>query len=195
LDQPQEIAKYLKIDHHFQPAWQTNEEQYGNAILTRYPLKIIKTGVLHQQHKDRSFRCAMWAEINTGGSVPIQLITTHLSIYPQEQLQQARELVDHWIAPARKKGPVVLCGDFNARPKSRAHKVLADALKDVETFDDSPRRSTYFSPFPVLRVDHIFVSEFVTPVNVVVPFSRVSRIASDHLPLACDLKFEIAESN
>lgn len=191
LNQPHEIAKHLKIDHHFHPAWQINEEQYGNAILTRFPLEIIKAGVLHQQHQDRSFRCAMWVEIDTGGPVPIQLITTHLSIYPQEQLQQAREIANDWIEPALKKGPVVLCGDFNARPKSRAHKVLADALKDVETFDDSPSRSTYFSPFPVLRVDHIFVSESLTPVNVVVPFSRMARIASDHLPLTSDLKLEI----
>ncbi|MDG2012774.1 MAG: endonuclease/exonuclease/phosphatase family protein, partial [Pirellulaceae bacterium] len=188
LDQPHVIAEYLKMNHHFHPAWHVQEERFGNAILTRFPMQVVRTDGLHQYNEDRSRRSALWVEIDIGKEKPLQLINTHLSIYPQEQLLQAQQLVKEWVEPARLAGPIVVCGDFNARPNSKTHKAFASALGDVDAFNDGPSRSTYFSPFPVLRVDHIFVNEMLKPINVEVPFSRMARIASDHLPLTTDLK-------
>ena len=195
LDQPRMIAEYLKMNHHFHPAWQRQDEQFGNAILTRFPMQVVRSDGLLQYNEDRSLRSALWVEIDIGKEKPLQLINTHLSIYPQEQQLQAQQLVKEWVEPARSAGPIIVCGDFNARPNSKTHKTFAGALGDVDAFNDAPTRSTYFSPFPVLRVDHIFVSELLKPVDVEVQFSRMARIASDHLPLTTDLEVSALSQN
>ncbi|MBZ0167719.1 MAG: hypothetical protein K8I00_13010, partial [Candidatus Omnitrophica bacterium] len=48
-------------------------------------------------------------------------------------------------------------------------------------------RATWFGPFPMTRIDHIFVSEEFELVHVDVPRSWLDRMASDHLPLIADV--------
>ncbi len=190
-DQAHAIAEYLEMSHRFHPAWQVNEEQFGNAVLSRLPMQLVKATGLHHHKADRSRRSALWVELDTGLASKIQLINTHLSIYPLEQRTQAAELVDDWVRPAAESGPVVVCGDFNARPKSRTWKTLGTALRDVESFDARPTRSTYFSPFPMSRLDHMFVSAGIEVVDTRVIDSRIARVASDHLPLLAELEVRI----
>jgi endonuclease/exonuclease/phosphatase family metal-dependent hydrolase len=190
LDQAQSIARILEMDYHFHPAWHVQDEQFGNAVLTRHPMRVIERGGLHHHKADRSRRSAIWVEIDAGGSRTIQVINTHMSIYPVEQRIQARELLEKWVAPARSRGPVILCGDFNARPGSRTWSILAASMRDVESFDERPARRTYFSPWPLMRVDHIFVTGTIRADAVHVLDSRMARTASDHLPLVADLRFD-----
>jgi endonuclease/exonuclease/phosphatase family metal-dependent hydrolase len=191
-DQAQAIARHLKMNHHFHPAWHIQEERFGNAILTRFPMKVIEAGGLHHHKQDRSRRSALWAEIETPQGLALQVINAHLSIYPQEQLIQAQQLINEWVKPASLRGPVVLCGDFNARPKSRTHRVCVGNMTDVEEADNRRVGSTYFSPYPLMRVDHIFVTEDLKPIQASIISSRLARIASDHLPLVADLKLRSA---
>ena len=188
-DQAQEVARHLEMSHEFRPAWHLEEEQFGNAILTKFPMRVVKSESLHQQKTNRSKRSALWVEIDIDDNVSLQLINTHLSIYPAEQLAQATQLVDEWITPAMSQGPVVFCGDFNARPNSATHQRICDALHDVESFDSNPTRSTLFSPFPISRVDHIFVSPGIQVTNNQVMQSRLAKISSDHLPVISELIF------
>ena len=187
-DQVREIANYLEMNHKFHPAWHLEEEKFGNAILTQFPMRVVETKGLHHHKADRSRRSALWAEIDVNDALTVQVINTHLSIYPKEQLIQAKELLEEWVQPASLLGPVVLCGDFNAGPMSPVHKAFSKQLFDVESFDGKPTNSTYFSPFPVTRLDHIFVTNEWRAVNPQVIDSRMARIASDHLPLLVDLK-------
>ena len=46
IDQAEIIARKLEMKHHFHPAFRWKDEQYGNAILSRYPMALIKTGSL-----------------------------------------------------------------------------------------------------------------------------------------------------
>lgn len=190
-DQVCAIAQHLSMDHQFQPAWQIEEEQFGNAILTRLPMKLVQASGLHHHKKDRSRRSALWVEIELGNGVSLQVINSHLSIYPAEQKIQAQQLLEEWVHPASLIGPVVLCGDFNARPGSKTHKILVGTIQDVESFDSFPTRPTLFSPFPLTRVDHIFVSEGLRATKNHVIQSRLAKTASDHLPLVSDLKLVI----
>ena len=43
-------------------------------------------------------------------------------------------------------------------------------------------------PRPILQIDHIFVSNHLTPLSVKVPTSRSAQMASDHLPLLAELQ-------
>ena len=40
------IARKLEMKYHFHPAFRWKDEQYGNAILSRYPMALIKSGAL-----------------------------------------------------------------------------------------------------------------------------------------------------
>ncbi|QEG20433.1 endonuclease/exonuclease/phosphatase family protein [Mariniblastus fucicola] len=186
-DQAHKIAELLEMSHHFHPAWNIEEEQFGNAILTRLPMRVVQKQSLHHHKKDRSRRSAIWVEVELPGGTSLQIINTHLSIYPKEQRIQAMQLLDEWVEPAKLAGPVVLCGDLNARVASTTHRILCVNLKDIESFDANRTQRTLFSPFPISRVDHGFVSDQLRCSQVKVDRSRLGRVASDHLPLAFDL--------
>ncbi len=189
LDQAHEIAKHLEMEFHFHPAWHIEEERFGNSILTRFPMRKSRGRGLHHYKEGRSRRGALWVEIDVEERISLQLITAHLSLYPKEQLLQATELVDQWIKPASQHGPIVLCGDFNARPNNPAYKAINQVLWDVESFDEQIRPAgTYFSPRPVARLDHIFVSGGLQVKNCQVISTRLAKSASDHLPLMTDLR-------
>ena len=187
-DQARTIARQLEMNFEFHPAWHVEEEKFGNAILTKFPMRVVRAEGLHHHKQDRSRRSALWVEVDINHQTTLQLISTHMSIYPKEQLIQARQLMDEWIEPASVLGPVVLCGDFNARPNTATYRVFAKKLFDVESFDDNPTLPTYFSPFPFARVDHIFVTGQLAIQKVEILGSRIAKLASDHLPLAADLK-------
>ena len=44
VDQAHEIARRLDMACHFNAALQVEEEQYGDAILTSYPERLVKAG-------------------------------------------------------------------------------------------------------------------------------------------------------
>ncbi len=187
-DQAAEIAKYLEMDFHFHPAWDLQGERFGNAILTRLPARLIQAGSLYQAKEKRSKRSALWAEIALDSGVRFQVICAHLSIYPNEQLRQVQELFTDWVQPAQSAGPVVLCGDFNARPASAAYRYLAEHMHDIETFTERVKHeSTYFSPRPITRLDHMFVTSSVMTKDCKVVTTRLAQEASDHLPLMAKL--------
>lgn len=200
IDQVQEIAQALGMQPVFAAAWEEGEQAFGNAILTAWPMQVVRTGMLRRHKPTRNGRSAIWVEVELPWSPVagesressqalkrLQVICTHLSLYPTEQQRQAEELVREWLEPAKLRGPVVLCGDFNAAPGSATWKTLAKCLRDVE--DGRPGRPypTYFSPYPLLRVDHIFVSPTIRPRSQVIR-SRLAKIASDHLPVLADLQ-------
>lgn len=201
IDQVSAIAEALGMNFVFAPAWEDGDQAFGNAILTALPCELIKSGMLQRQKATRNGRSALWIEVvlatessQQHRSAPqaaarLQLITTHLSIYPTEQLRQAEELVREWLEPAKRLGPVVLCGDFNAAPKSSSWSMLNRCLRDVEQGRAGQPQPTYFSPYPLLRVDHIFVSEDIQTTSQVIT-SRLAKIASDHLPVMTELRFE-----
>jgi endonuclease/exonuclease/phosphatase family metal-dependent hydrolase len=127
-------------------------------------------------------------EIDVGGNA-LQVITTHLGTSPRERNDQISALVGpDWLKDPRCQGAVVLCGDFNFAPGSAPHRLVCQSLRDAQLVlkEHHPRR-TWFSPFPLARIDHVFVNEFVQVRRIDVPRTRLSRIASDHLPLVVDL--------
>ncbi|HLU39851.1 MAG TPA: endonuclease/exonuclease/phosphatase family protein, partial [Planctomycetota bacterium] len=44
--QAESIAEVLGMKHHFHPAFQVQDELYGDALLTHHPMELIKAGEL-----------------------------------------------------------------------------------------------------------------------------------------------------
>ena len=188
-DQAHEIARYLEMEYEFHPAWQLEEEKYGDAILSRFPMRLIKAGSLPSARPKSEPRGAIWVEVELPNGQQIQVINTHLSIYPAERLLQTKALfIEGWVDQAWNQGPLLLLGDFNARRSSAAYQLLSRRLEDVEVSPYLSTCPTWPSGSPVVQIDHIFTSaEDFLRQDVRVVSSSQAALASDHLPLMATL--------
>ena len=192
VDQAHEIARRLKMTSHFHAAMKVEEEQYGDAILTCYPERLVKAGALPGLNRRLRLepRGALWIELTIQGA-KVQIINTHLGLVAREQQKQATALAGHdWLRHEHCKTPAILLGDFNATMASVVYRTLAARLKDARRLTPSKQPTgTFPSRFPFLRIDHVFVSDGVKVTGMDAPYDPSTRIASDHLPLVMD--FEI----
>ena len=193
VDQAHEIAQRLEMAHHFHAALTVEEERYGDAILTSYPERLVKRGPLpgHPRMPGLEPRGALWIEVEIDGK-PVQIVNTHLGLVPREQQIQAAHLAGPaWLDHKNCRWPIILLGDFNATGTSVVYRTLTAKLQPARRLARHKRpNSTFPSPLPVLRIDHVFVSPGVKVLDVFAPFDPLTRVASDHLPLVMDFEIE-----
>jgi endonuclease/exonuclease/phosphatase family metal-dependent hydrolase len=189
-DQAQIIAEYLRMEYHFNPTIQIEEEAYGDCVLSRMPMRLIKTGRLPSLRDGdaREPRGAIWVAIELDGHV-VHLTNTHLGLNAQERLLQVRTLLGpEWLGGLDPSHPIVLCGDFNASPRSHAWRLCSTGFRDVQMeLSGHYPGCTWSSHYPLVRIDHIFVNQRVRVAEVCVGDDYLARVASDHRPLIAGL--------
>jgi len=196
VDQAERIARKLEMSFQFHPAFCHKGEQFGNAILSRYPMGLIKKDALPRL-RERSFfesRGAVWVRVDCLGT-KINIINTHLSLWPKEQLLQIKTLLSSdWMQQAEVSGPIILCGDLNTSPNSLVYKEICKRFKDSQLMLSGHRPSkTWFAGFPIRRIDHIFVTSEFSVNSIQASHRGLDRLASDHLPIILDLSLESQE--
>ncbi len=191
IDQAHAIAHELEMEYHFHPTIALEEERYGDAVLSRFPLRLVKAAPLPRL-PERPFlepRGALWVAIMIDG-VEIHFLNTHLGLIRTErELQIATLLGPEWLSHPSLQGPVILCGDFNAFPSSKVYRQVRAQLADVQekVANHRPKR-TWSARIPFGRIDHIFVSKEFDVRQVEVPRTFLTTRASDHLPIVADLE-------
>jgi endonuclease/exonuclease/phosphatase family metal-dependent hydrolase len=189
-DQPALLAALLDMRCFFHPAMQAEDEHYGDAILSRHPLRLVKAGVLptlpSRPHLER--RGALWAEVEVNGRV-IQLLNTHLGLNGRERLAQVEALLGpDWLGHPDCTAPRILCGDLNAPPGTLAYRRVRRVLHDAYLGGRVRwNHGTFPTRWPMLRIDHVFLSPEWIVRDVKIPRTYLSRIASDHLPLLVEV--------
>jgi endonuclease/exonuclease/phosphatase family metal-dependent hydrolase len=188
--QAEALARRLWMSFHFHPALARAEEEYGDAILSRLPMRLVRAGALPGPPGVEP-RGALWAAVEAGGQ-EVQVIATHLGLLPGERLRQAEALLGPaWLGAAAARGPVVLCGDFNALPGSPVCRRIVERLRDAQLeLAGRPPRGTWFGRWPVGRIDHVFIGPGLRVADVVVPATELDKTASDHLPVVVELTLE-----
>jgi endonuclease/exonuclease/phosphatase family metal-dependent hydrolase len=181
IDQAETIARHLKMDFQFHPALSIEGERYGDALMTTLPMRLIKAGAIVSIGEPRG---ALWAEVETYAG-PLQVFNTHLGLLRRDRQAQAEELCSpDWLGhPAARDKPLVLIGDFNSIPSSSPYRTLLTRLDDARRQTGRVPAPTFPSRWPLLRLDHVFVSggpKIVAAQAINTPFARR---ASDHLPL------------
>jgi len=193
-DQPRLIAQTLGMSYCFHPSVVGNGERYGDAVLSRYPIELVRAARLPglMRNPMAEPRGVIWTAIDIAGH-KINFFNTHLGFFPLEGIFQGKALCStEWLSHPGCKGPVVLCGDFNALPDSHLCRNIKQALRDAqEGLDGHKPKATWFSHYPIGRIDHVFVSPQVEVTYVEVSRTDLDKIASDHLPLIVDIKIKV----
>ncbi|WP_406827783.1 endonuclease/exonuclease/phosphatase family protein [Microbulbifer sp. ARAS458-1] len=198
VDQAHQISRLLSMDCHFQPAMHLEDERYGDAIMTRLPMRLVKKDIFpgpsehSRMHKFAEPRGALWMEINFHGTL-LQVFNTHLGLSKGERLRQVDALLGpNWIGNPECPKPRILVGDFNALPSASEIRRLTSVLEDAQLqLPGHKPKGTFFSRLPKARIDYVFVDSELKVTDVHVPRSELTRLASDHLPLIVDLKIPI----
>ena len=189
VDQAHRLAQRLGMAFHFNAALRIEQEQYGDAVLTALPERMVKAGALpgHPRLPRLEPRGAIWVEVMVDG-VELQVINTHLGLVPREQWRQAETLIGkEWLGAVGAKRPVMIVGDFNAGSRTRAYRTFSRPLTEARRIASSRRLApTFPSTLPVWAIDHVFVSSQIVVDAVSTPLDAASRTASDHLPLVVD---------
>jgi len=188
-DQASEIARYLQMRAHFLPTLNIESGQFGNAILTHLPMRLVRASKIAEDVTPwRTPRGAIWATIDVGDS-SIQVINTHFGLSPVERRAQVDTLLgEDWLDHPECAHPVVVCGDLNATENSYVGQRLSEVLDDAQAESEKNWTvRTFPGRYPVARIDHIYVSSDVTVRKANVGRSTLATLASDHLPVIVDI--------
>jgi endonuclease/exonuclease/phosphatase family metal-dependent hydrolase len=187
VDQADAIARALQMEMHFYPCLEVTGEKYGNAVLSRLPVKLVKAGRLPGSPVSEP-RGALWVSIEVGQQ-SLDLFTAHLGLASPERMEQVEALLGkEWMSHPDCGRHRMVCGDLNATPASQVYRRLASELRDVQRLVGGRPKPTWFAPLPIVRIDHMFVDRSIEVSSTSVPRTRLSRVASDHLPLVADLE-------
>ena len=180
----EELGALLGMGWVMGPVRQLRGSQFGNVVLSRYPIRE------HAQYdlswKTCEPRGCQRVDVEIG-SHTLHLYNVHLGTAFLERRHQATRLSA--IMHDRRIGrPKVVLGDFNEWMKGLATQMLSERLQSIDLRAHLRRRRTYPGVFPVLHLDHIYYEGEVEVVKVELPRTRLSLMASDHLPLVAELK-------
>lgn len=184
------IAEILDMEFHFHPTINEEHEQYGDAIISRFPMQLVKAAALPKPKSMPGLetRGALWVRIDFHGET-LQFINTHLGLRNKERMLQAEALLsDQWLNHPDCVGPAILCGDLNAVPGSMVVQSFGPAFKDVQTnLPRNSRKKTFSTRIPTVQIDYILANESFDTHSVDVLNNELTRVASDHLPIMASL--------
>jgi endonuclease/exonuclease/phosphatase family metal-dependent hydrolase len=155
--------------------------QFGNAVLSRYPITRWENIHLFRSPGVEQ-RGLLRVEVALPGAMFLHVYVTHLDAFSEtdrvRQAQQVAELVDE-------NCPAVLLGDFNARPEAPEIGSLRATLTDTWTAAAGGPPATHPADPPAARIDYIFISHRLRATWT--SLSTDDPAASDHLPVVSRL--------
>ena len=204
IDLPAELGRLTGMDHVFGRAMKYDGGEYGEAILTKFPIVNIKNHTLPTVPVDTTGgsqeevepRAALAVELKFPGSESTFIfIGTHLDHLRDGRNRniQAKGLLQ--IAAEYEGLPVILAGDLNSTPESEAIKTLKTYWTDAwpknkigDTAPRSNRRIDYilFSPKPRWKVHRIYRGVDIKKEDPT--WQTLLTLASDHLPVLGELE-------
>ena len=158
--------------------------QFGNMVLSRYPI------TQHVEHdlswKTCEARRLQRVDVSVDGST-LHVYNVHLGTALLERRHQAERLAAI-VTDRHVNGPKLVLGDFNEWMKGLVTSTLSARLNSVDLRDFLKHRRTYPGVFPLLHLDHIYYAGHLEIVGIELPRTRLSLVASDHLPLVADIR-------
>ena len=175
------LSDRLNMDYYmFMPA---SDDVWGNAVLSRYPLKKIKSGFLPRLGAPLR-RSYILAGVELEGMEDINVMCVHIHHIKDEgwiREEQVDEILKEWGGLER----TAIIGDFNAEiiePEIR--KIYDAGLIDSQLELGEEEKLTWVHYEPFRRIDYIWATRDLAISDVDVPYST----ASDHLPVVVSIE-------
>ena len=195
VHQARDLAEKLGMEWHFSKAIDRDGGEYGDAVLSKYPILEKRSYRLpcaaEQPGEDRSL-CVIRVQID---GKDLYVASTHLDHLSGDacRLVQATEI--RRIRDTELEGDLILCGDLNAIPSSNVIATMTSFLTNTGPID----HYTYPSDDPSRKIDYIMYApiEHFGVQNCQVVSRGDQQVggvdASDHRPVIADIRFQTEE--
>ncbi len=155
------------------PTLQRNRRHYGNALLTRLPLLSVNRIDLSMPKREPRGAIDI---VLQGGACHLHVVATHLGLMPSERRQQVRHLLT--LFDPESDEIAILMGDLNE------WFLWGRLLRWLHAyFQPMPAKATFPACCPLFALDRIWVRPHDKLIKLEVHNSKLTRSASDHLPL------------
>lgn len=184
-NQPVLLNEWFKgAVHLYQFNVKVKDGGYGNLLLSQWPFrKHHQISLTRHQRKPRG---AQLAVIETPAGL-LHLAHWHLGLSERERDWQVRHLLEHYLFRPSVHLPTLIVGDFNDWRNK-----LARGPFEVHGFHQITAPPSRFRSFPawlpVWSLDKAFAKGPIEATRVRVAKTRLTRDASDHLPLIIDFE-------
>ena len=195
VHQARDLAEKLGMEWHFSKAIDRDGGEYGDAVLSKYPILEKRSYRLpcaaEQPGEDRSL-CVIRVQID---GKDLYVASTHLDHLTGDasRLVQATEI--RRIRDTELEGDLILCGDLNAIPSSNVIATMTSFLTNTGPID----QYTFPSDDPSRKIDYIMYApiEHFGVQNCQVVSRGDQQVggvdASDHRPVIADIRFQTEE--
>ena len=180
VDQAIQLGEQLGMRAEYAVCMEHGCERYGIATLTKLPVLEVRTLELpiHAHRRTEPRRALLTRLAWPTPERTVAVVNTHLSVVRAERPGQIAA-----IAELANDDEVIVAGDLNCTPWSRALRVLRPKLRSA-----TKRTRSWPARVPLFPIDHILVGG---PLHVVESggwTSGEARRASDHLPVVAVLE-------
>src|SRR5262245_57740552 len=182
------LGDALELPHRaFQPNVSVRMGNYGNAILSRFPLTDVEHIELTVRFKKRRRALAAHCRLEGhGGSThTLLIVNSHLGLAGFERsIQIRRILTSDLLARTHRETAVVVAGDMNDVWHGLGRRLLAPAGFESAT---GPIL-TYPAFMPLRALDRIYYRGRLRLHHAHASHTAIARRASDHLPLVAEFE-------
>lgn len=187
VDETETLKKMLEMDGFFGKAIDLPGGEYGNALLSKYPIlekEVIEIPEVKNKIPGYYYerRVILRAKLDVAGGLTVLQLHSGLSDDEKTNcIDKLCEIIDSLDTP------VIVMGDFNMVPDYPALDKIRDRLVDTKYLLNDGEFMTYgtYEGERKLHIDYIFLSKEIKPIKLSVPDICVS----DHYPmvLECEL--------
>jgi endonuclease/exonuclease/phosphatase family metal-dependent hydrolase len=181
IDIPVALARQLSLHAAFGKNIDHQGGDYGNAILSRWPV-VWQHNLHYRMLRPDEQRGLLMVGVDCGGEV-LAFGCTHIDYRPDDS--ERRLNAGEILSAVRERGLVAVAGDFNDLPGQPVHALLLAELDDCWQRVGDGGGATFPAAGPERRIDWVLVPRAgrLQPLAA----SVGATAASDHAPLVVDL--------
>ena len=185
-NQAEAIAKELGWHFYFAKAINISGGEYGNALVSRYPIRSARLIPIETKPEERDpalkyeNRVLLVAEVEVEGKI-LTVMVSHFGLRPQEKVR-AVEVVTREFSKVTT--PAVFMGDLNIDPTNEHYKELAEVMTDTLP-DPEGKYFTFSHQSPKCKIDYIFTNGLCKTLDASIHAVGIS----DHRPITAEIEF------
>lgn len=185
-DQVRFLARTLHYSFAFGETRKYRGAGYGNATFSRFPITLRENYDISWRRRQR--RGCLRTDIRTPAGETLHVYNVHLGVSMFERPHQVGRLLSEQVLNLRTlRGPRLVMGDFNDWTQSVASTLMGSNFESVD-MRLLGRRRTYPGLFPMFHLDHFYFDNTLRLTACNLHRSKVTLVASDHLPLVAEFE-------